>query len=561
MHNWRMEAEETATMIAGGESLTVEFKEDRRNKRLNDTAIVEAVVCLANAQGGSLFLGVSDDGRLTGLHHRHGDHTDPVRIDALILGSTIPPLVTSTDLLHVDEHEIAVVSVPKAASPVGTSGGKYLRRALDVHGYPQCNPYPLHEMFSAGLAAQDRDLAALPARDATIADLEPAEFDRFRTLCGKGGGDRVLAQMSNRELLHALRLLRPDGTTITLGAVLVFGTEIALCHHFPNHEVIFVELADDKIRYSETIRAPLIKAAERLAELIGLRNHEEELMTGMLRVGIPRIPPEVVRECIANALVHRDYVALGAVQVQIDETEFRVASPGGFPAGVTLANLLSVSIPRSPLLAEAFKRAGLVDRAGRGVRKMYAHLLRAGRGIPDYRRSDDRTVDVRVPTADIDLELVRFILEFEEQAGKTFQTDDLQVLYELKTGGPQSITELDTALGIGTTTLRPVLNRLNQMGIIDPRGAGRNRRYSLTASFYRLAQASEYIRMQDSDPIQQATMVSDYVRHYGSITRGRAAELCRITPQQASSLLQRLVRQGDLVMHGARRGARYELPG
>ena len=58
-----------AFVIPGNETLTVEFKSDR--KRLPDTELVEAVVCLANAEGGELWLGVEDDGTPTGLHPDH----------------------------------------------------------------------------------------------------------------------------------------------------------------------------------------------------------------------------------------------------------------------------------------------------------------------------------------------------------------------------------------------------------------------------------------------------------------------------------------------------------
>ena len=55
--------------IPSSESLTIEFKSDR--KRLPDSDLVEAIVCLANAEGGTLWLGVEDDGTPTGLHAEH----------------------------------------------------------------------------------------------------------------------------------------------------------------------------------------------------------------------------------------------------------------------------------------------------------------------------------------------------------------------------------------------------------------------------------------------------------------------------------------------------------
>lgn len=61
-------------MIAAGESLAVEFKRATHGS-INDNALVEAVTCMANGEGGLLLLGVEDDG--TGVAPRHGSTTDP----------------------------------------------------------------------------------------------------------------------------------------------------------------------------------------------------------------------------------------------------------------------------------------------------------------------------------------------------------------------------------------------------------------------------------------------------------------------------------------------------
>ena len=78
---------------------------------------------------------------------------------------------------------------------------------------------------------------------------------------------------------------------------------------------------------------------------------------------------------------------LGPTLVQITGSEFTVVNPGGLPPGVTIANILDQSRPRSPILAAAFKRAGLVERRGKGVNDMFEAQLRAGREAPDYSRS------------------------------------------------------------------------------------------------------------------------------------------------------------------------------
>lgn len=550
--------EQVLQIAAAGESFTTEFK---RGHGLNDTDIVNAVVCLTNGQGGLLFLGVEDDGTITGLPPRHGDQTSADRLRALILNNTEPAVATDVEVVRVGEHDVAVIGVVAGPSPVGSKAGVFLRRATRADGSPECVPYRAHEIISTGLSAQGRDYAETPARGATKDDLDPREFDRFRQLCGDGRGERGLATASNDEILRALRLVRPDSGDLTLGSILLFGRESALAGHIPTAEVLFQESKSGEIATNEQIRLPLFRAAERIRDLIDVRNSEQELMLGLHRVGIPRVPEGIVREVVANALIHRDYSELGPVTVRLSDDQLRVTSPGGFPAGITLQTFLDESKPRSVILADAFKRAGLVDRYGRGIPEMYLQLLRLGRNAPDYSATNDKAVIAAIPTSDADLEMVRFVIEYEDSEQSRLTLLHLRVVHELKAVGAGAVAELASALDVSEGRLRSELARLTEMGLVEPRGSGRGRRFHLTASFYRSAHASEYVRLQDTDPIQQDQMVLAYVDRWGSITRGKAAELCRLSPQQARLALRRLVDAGELELRGERRGSHYVRPG
>ena len=76
---------------------------------------------------------------------------------------------------------------------------------------------------------------------------------------------------------------------------------------------------------------------------------------------------------MANALIHRDYSRLGAVHVQVREDQIEISNPGGFPDGVRLDNLLvTAPRPRNPMLADAMKRAGIVERTARGIDAIFS---------------------------------------------------------------------------------------------------------------------------------------------------------------------------------------------
>lgn len=77
-------------------------------------------------------------------------------------------------------------------------------------------------------------------------------------------------------------------------------------------------------------------------------------------------------------------------------------------------------------------------------------------------------------------------------------------------------------------------------------------------TYRRLGVPSAYVRRRGFEPIQQEQMILQYVRAHGRITRREAAELCRISPDQAYRLLTRLVQRGALTRYGNKKGALYE---
>ena len=402
-YNLSMAPHDLQKLIAGGETYIVEFKRD-----LNDDELTEAVVCLANGDGGWLLIGVENDGTVVGAAPRHGSTTQSPRVAALVANKTSPPLNVEVSVEHLDGVDIVVVRVPKASSVVATTSGRYVRRAIDVDGKPQCLPMLPHETQARTSALGVRDLSTLPLAGLSVDDLDTAELDRFRRLAA-GGGDAILAELSDRDLLSALGLRSVDGVP-TLGAALLFGTAEVLTMFAPTHAVVFQALDEhDAVQANVSLPVPMLRAMLELAEAVNRYNPEEEIDDGFFRLGLPRYSQVAVRELIANALVHRDYSLNGQVRVAVEGTTLSVSSPGGFPDGITIDNLLTAPPQaRNPLIADAFKRAGLVERTGRGVNRVYRHQLALGRPQPDYSRSTRAWVEAQVPAGAADRELAAF---------------------------------------------------------------------------------------------------------------------------------------------------------
>ncbi|ODS54094.1 MAG: AAA family ATPase [Acidobacteria bacterium SCN 69-37] len=560
-----MTAKQLRRLIAGGETLDVEFKGEKRSP-LNDRELVEAVVCLANrtaTEPGWLLVGVEDDGTVTGARFRHDKTTDIDKVTALIAARTRPALAVRVEEHSLDGVPILVAEVPPQQHVVSTSDGQFLRRTMGGDGRPACLPM---DAFAIQSQQADRGLLDPSAQVVAAArweDLDPLEFERFRRSVRerRGRSDESLLNLPDLELAKALGVVDANGSprALRLAAVLLFGKDDALRRFVPGNEVAFQVLRGLEVEVNDFFRWPLIRVMEEIEGRIRARNREEELMVGLLRVGVPDYSERALREAVANALIHRDYQRLGAVHFQWHADRIEISSPGGFPEGVRLDNLLvTAPRPRNPLLADAFKRAGIVERTARGIDTIFFEQLRNGRPAPSYARSDATGVIVVIPGGEANLDFVRLLVT-EAQRDRDLSLDELLVLNALWQERSLDTADVAKMIQKPDADARATLHRLVEAGIIEERGQKRGRTWHLSAATYRaLGDKAAYVRQRGFEPLQQEQMVLQYVDKHGRITRSEVAELCRIGPHQASRLLARLVRSGRLSRHGMRKAAWYE---
>ncbi|WP_420635217.1 ATP-binding protein [Candidatus Palauibacter sp.] len=552
-------------LIDGGESLDVEFKSESAQP-LSDRDLLEAVVCLANRPGtgpGWLLVGVEDDGVVTGCRPRHeAGRTDPIRVRAMIANRTRPSHTVRTDVRPLAGKDVLIVEVPTSIQPVGTADGRYLRRALGGDGRPACLPYHFHEMQSRQADSRVLDYTALPVPDISWDDLEPLEFDRFRHLVreNRGRGDEALPGLGDMELAKALGAVETTGggVVVRVMGLLLFGRQEALVSAVPAHEVAFQRLSGNAVEANDFFRWPLLRIMEELETRFRAYNRERETFVGMTRIGVPDYPARAYREGVANALVHRDYTRLGAVHVQWHEDRLEISSPGSFPEGVHLNNLLVTDPrPRNPLLADAFKRAGIVERTARGIDTIFEEQLRLGRPAPSYERSTTAGVTLVLPGGEADLHFVRLRVE-EERDNGPLSHQALLLLDHLRLAGGTPAADAATVIQLGHDSATRNLLGLVDRGLVEVRGKGRRRSYQLSAATCRrLRIESEYLHPPGFTPEEQERRVEAYTLTRGRITRREAVEVCKISPAQATRLLRRLVEKGSLARHGEKRGTWY----
>lgn len=541
------------------ETLHIEFKSDL--KKLPDRELLEAVICLANTEGGELWLGVEDNGTITGLHP---DHALLDGLVGMIASRTSPMLTVKVEAIQTEGRTVAHITVPKAASSTATTGGVYLRRRLKSDGMPECAPMLPHDIASRATSFGQLDLSAQPVPGARPQDLDPLERERLRQCIERYNGDKVLLELDDEALDGALGLgfRQADGQRVpTLLGLLLIGRESALRQYVPTHELAFQVLEQENVRINEFRRDPLLKALDWLETQFRPYNPERELQVGLFRVPVPRVDLGAFREAVANAVQHRDYTRLGAVHVRLDDDGLTVSNPGGLVEGVTLANLLTTEPrPRNRALTDALKRIGLVERSGRGVDLIYRGLLRFGRPEPDYSRTDSHNVVLRLSTAEADLAFLKLVLDEENRRGARLPIDGLIALAVLRELKRITSDELARHIHKNPDQAKRTLEGLHEVGLVQAHGATKARSYTLSAGLYQsMGDKAAYTRQAGFSPIQNEQMVLNYVRQHGQIRRVEVMELCRLSEGQAKDLLKRLKNKNLLIPQGQKRGAFYVL--
>lgn len=539
------------------ESLTVEFKSDRT--RLPDNDLIEALVCLANTEGGELWLGVEDDGTPTGLHPAHHNLQG---LAGMVAARTSPALTVVVTGMALGDVQVAHIAVPQSRAEVATTGGVYLRRRIKQDGAPECVPMLPHDRLSRAGHFGLADSSAQPVAGTTLADFDPLERERLRQAIRQYGGDRILLELDDEALDGALGLTQrqPDGSRVpTLTGLLLIGRETVLQQRVATHELAFQVLAQQAVRFNEFRHFPLLKALDWLETNFRPYNPEQELQVGLFRVPVPLVDMAAFREAVANALTHRDYHRMGAVHVRLEDEALVISNPGGLVDGVTLANLLVTEPrPRNRALADAMKRIGVVERSGRGVDTIYRGMLKFGRPAPDYGRTDAHNVVLQLPTAPADVAFRRMVVDVERQRNTELPIDSLIALGTLREFKRLSAEALAQHIQRDVAAAKRTLGALTEAGLIEAHGNTRSRSYTLSAAVYSLvSDKAAYTRQVGFGQIQHEQMVLSYIRQHGQIKRAEVMDLCRLTEGQAKELLRRLATAHKIELRGAGRASMY----
>lgn len=545
-------------MIPNKETLTIEFKSDI--KKYGDSDLFDDVVAFANTEGGDLYLGVEDDGKITGVHSMHAN---PVTLSAYIANNTVPPISTRCEIIE-DEKSVLKITVPKSYGGIAaTRSGKMLRRRMKIDNTPENVPMYPTEISTRLSDLRLLDYSAMIVLEGSMSDIDPLELERLRRIVLAYSGDKALLELDDGELLKALGFSREQNgiTYPTIAGILMVGKIPSIEKFVPTGVSSFQVLVGTSVRVNEDYTLPILAAIEKIVAHTDVWNPEQELEMGLFRMPAPEFDKRALREAIVNAFCHRDYSIMGRVRVAISDEGLTIANPGGFIEGVTIQNLLTAEPHgRNQLLADALKRVGLAEKTGRGIDRIYEGSLIYGRRLPDYSNSTPKTVSLFIPRSKPDIQLARIISDEQNRLGRPLPINTLLVLNTLKEIPRSDAKQIAEMANLSEVIVKTVLDKAVENGLVEPYGAGRGRNYMLSHKLYQdKAKTIGYVRQKDIDEARYTEMIVDMAKKHEFIARADVVNLLHVNEDKAYSLLKDLANQGILSMVNKGRYARYKL--
>jgi len=441
--------------VAQQEGETLEYKRQWTDRALEDLA------AFANTHGGTLLLGVRDDGEIVGVT---ADDREIQRIANLIAAHLgITPSIRVVEMENRPVLEIRVDPAPGLVS----YGGRYLRRV----GTTNRNFAP-DELARHLLERSGRTWDALPS-EWTLNELDLEAFSHFAGLARP----RLphIDPNNPEQTLQNLDLL--SGNRLKNAGVLLFGKRPQRL--FPQAQVrigIFrgTEILDSH-DYKGTLWTQLEEAMARFRQVLKVRfdiQVEEPSLQGLQRKEIWEYPLEALREALINALVHRDYTQPTDIQIKIHEDQLDIWSPGELPPPLKAEDLRGPhrSVLRNPLLAQAFHFAGLIERWGTGTTRIIELCRQQNLPEPEFQNQQGGFLaafakDPYTP------ERLRSLDLSERQ---------VQIIDALRRTGSASLGELHQLFPkVSSKTVQRDLQALVKKGLVNATGEKKGRRYAL----------------------------------------------------------------------------------
>ncbi len=409
--------------------------------------IKKEIVAFANASGGTIYVGVENDGSVTGVNS--ADKT--IQQISNMVRDAIKPDVTM--FVHYDTIKTNDKTVVKIDIQRGTQRPYYLAtKGLRPEGV-----YVRQGTSSA------------PSTDTAIRQMiketDGDSFEAMRSLEQELTFTAAEKEFSIRNLefnepqRQTLKLISSDGIYTNLG--LLLSDE---CSH--TVKVAVFEGTDQSVfQDRREFSGSLFKQLEDVYSFIDLNNPIKATFNKLLRIDSRAYPDVAVREALLNSLVHRDYSFSSSTLISIYTDRIEFVSIGGLMPGIAIDDIMiGVSVCRNPGLANVFYRLQLVEAYGTGMKKI-------------RNAYKDAKVQPIVENSNNAFKIVLPNLNVKSVPDRTISENEAVIISIAEEKGEITRADVENKLGVSTSTASRLLRRMVNDGLLSQNGVSRSTKY------------------------------------------------------------------------------------
>lgn len=526
-------SEEEFARVFPGEGDYLELKQG-----VSVTRIQEAAVAFSNSDGGVYIIGITQDLRVVGVT-QPGEKTKDIH--QALRDARNPGRYDVHELVVGDKTVLVLAVARRHEGFAQTSGGAVLARR------GASNVAFLGDELARFIARRSFQRFETTPTTATLDDADASLTDRLARAFGWLVDGDLASRLEEKGFAVA------DGQRLALtvaGGLLLLSNPQAVGGR-PYVDIRRYAADEPDPDKTWQIRGPADVQIEQATRMILEELGSVSAIVGVQRVEMPKLPPRVIREALANAVAHRSYEHAGsAIRVDIYPTHVTVTSPGSLPEPVTLDNLRYQQSARNDRLLGALRRLGLAEDLGKGIDRMEDDMASELLQPPEF---DDDTsffaVTLRLGGAVTARERawVRSLVQEGRLDGRA-----ATVIVAVARHGSITNGDVRTLLTVDSVEARSLLQSLVSGGILARRGERGGAEYHIAPDLGVPAR----IRHTD-DEVDGAVLA---LAQQGPVTNALLRERTGLDRQEALRILRRLVERGELRQVGTKRGARYELP-
>lgn len=422
--------------------------------------IKKEIIAFANCDGGTVYVGVADDGKVLGV-----ENADECALQiSNMVRDAVKPDVTMFihyETLECDGKAVVAVNIQR-----GTNRPYYLaKKGLRPEGVYVRQGY-----------------SSVPATDTAIRQMiketDGDSFENMRSINQALTFEATKKEFEKRNVvfgqpqMQTLKIVSADGIYTNLGLLLS-----EQCPHTIK-AAVFEGINQNVFKDRREFSGSLMQQLNEVYDYIDFHNQTHATFRKLLRIDTRDYPEVAVREALLNTLVHRDYSFRASTLISIYDDRIEFVSIGGLLPGLELDDLMmGVSVCRNPHLANVFYRLQLIEAYGTGMKKImgaYANAL-----VQPKIKTTNNAFKIILPNVNFTPKAAEVHKDFEKAADLALDSNEEKVLQFLREHRMITRKETQTLLEVSQSTAGRILKAMVDSGLIKQIGGSRTTRYEL----------------------------------------------------------------------------------